>query len=199
MKKLLLTLLALTIVSSAHAQIMKKAPSSGSMKPVKKVTVYEEGKGVFAPSGWMGDVSCIKADPNCTEKPKTGKFCSKWVYDNSKGASQGWAGVYWLYPENNWGGKKGMDLSGHKRLSFWIRGETGKEVVSIKIGGVKGDFPDTVTKELVALKLGSQWKQYSIDLTGRDLSNISGGFCWTADGKLNPKGCTFYLDEVVYE
>ncbi|MDD5270707.1 MAG: hypothetical protein PHE80_05925 [Candidatus Omnitrophica bacterium] len=199
MKKLLLCLLAFSVVSSAHAQVMKKTSSSRSMKPAKKVIVYEEGKGVFAPSGWMGDVGCIKADPNCRVKPKTGKFCSKWTYDNSKGASQGWAGVYWLYPENNWGGKKGMDLSGHKRLSFWIRGETGKEVVSIKMGGVKGDFPDTVTKELNELKLGSQWKQYSIDLTGRDLSNISGGFCWTADGKLNPKGCTFYLDEVVYE
>jgi hypothetical protein len=199
MKKVLFVLLAIAISAPGYAQIMKKATASGGMKTAKKVAVYEEGKGVFAPSGWMGDVSCIVVDPKCTVMPKTGKFCMKWVYDNSKGGQSGWAGVYWLYPENNWGGKKGMDLTGRKRLSFWIRGETGKEVVSIKIGGVKGDFKDSVTKELSALKLSSQWKQYSIDLTGRDLSNVAGGFCWTADGKLNPKGCTFYLDEVVYE
>jgi hypothetical protein len=198
-KKLLLTLLAFTVVSSAHAQVLKRTIPSGGTRSVAKVAVYEEGKGVFSPSGWMGDVSCIKADPKCPDKPKTGKMCMKWIYDNSKGGQAGWAGVYWLYPENNWGGKKGMDLTGHKRISFWIRGEDGGEVVSIKIGGVKGEFKDSVMKELNALKLGSQWKQYSIDLTGRDLSNIAGGFCWTADGKLNPKGCTFYLDEVVYE
>lgn len=196
MKRAFFMLLAVAIAAPGYAQIMKKAAPSGA---VKKVFVYEEGKGAFAPSGWMGDKGFVKVDPNCTVMPKTGKFCMKWSYENSKDATNGWAGVFWLFPENNWGAKKGMDLTGHKKLSFWIRGETGKEVVTIKMGGVKGEFKDTVTKELNSLKLSSQWKQYSVDLTGRDLSNVAGGFCWTADSKLNPKGCTFYLDEVVYE
>ncbi len=197
MKRLAALVISLLFVLPCYAQVMKK--SAGSLKPVKNVYVYEEGKGAFSPCGWMGDSGSIKVDPNCTTSPKSKKFCMKWTYDCSKGGSNGWAGVYWLFPENNWGAKKGMDLTGHKRLSFWMRGDTGKEVVSIKVGGVKGDYADTFTRELPNLRLSSVWRQYSIDLNGRDLSNIIGGFCWTADSKLNPGGCTFYLDEVVYE
>ncbi|MDD5073442.1 MAG: carbohydrate binding domain-containing protein [Candidatus Omnitrophica bacterium] len=199
MKKLVVFVLAFSFLGVlGHAQILKR-PGSGSVKTVQKVAVYDEGKGIFVPSGWMGDVGAIKVEPKCAEKPKKGKYCMKWTYDISKDAKNGWAGVYWQYPANNWGTKSGLDLTGHKKLTFWAKGETGKEVINIIAGGIKGQVPDSFVKELKGTKLSSGWKQYTIDLSGRDLSNVSGGFCWTADSKLNKGAVTFYFDDILYE
>ena len=199
MKKVFLMVIALSVAAAGYAQVLK-SPTSSISKSAKKVVVYEEGKGgTFAPSGWMGDTSALKIDPNCTTKPKDGKFCMKWTYDISKGGQNGWAGAYWQYPANNWGTLKGFDLTGHKKLSFWVRGETGKEVVDFTAGGIKGKIADTFIKEMKEVKLSSEWKQYTIDLSGKDLSNVSGGFCWTADSKKNAGNVTLYLDDIIYE
>lgn len=199
MKKLFICILALLVfASSAYGQALKK-PSAVTLKPIKKVAVYVDRKGVFAPSGWMGDVGAISVDASCTTKPKSGKYCIRWTYDISKDAKNGWAGVYWQYPVNNWGSKKGLDLTGHKRLTFWVRGETGKEVLNIVLGGIKGDHPDSFMKEIKGIKLSTQWRQYVVDLSGRDLSNVIGGFCWTADSRQNTGNVIFYFGDIVYE
>ena len=198
-KKVSVCVMALLMLASyGHAQVLKHL-GSGSLKPIQKVAVYVEGKGTFAPSGWMGDTSAISVDAQCPTKPKTGKYCMRWTYDISKDAKNGWAGVYWQYPANNWGAKKGLDLTGHKKLSFWVRGETGNEVINITAGGLKGASPDTFIKELKGIKLSTEWKQYVIDLSGKDLSNVSGAFSWTADNKENTGNVVFYFADIVYE
>lgn len=190
--------LALSLCPSVYPQVLKK--TTGTLKPVKKLVVYDEGKGsTFVPSGWMGDTNAIQIDTNCATKPKSGKYCMRWKYDISKSTKNGWAGVYWQYPANNWGSKKGMDLTGYKKLSFWIRGETGKEVLDIKVGGITGDFPDSCSRELKGIRLSSEWKQYTIDVSGCNLSNVIGGFCWAADSGKNTGVVTFYLDNIIYE
>lgn len=199
MKKVSLCVLTLFLSASiGYAQVLNK-PSTGPLKPVRKVPVYVEGKGLFAPSGWMGDVGAISVDAQCTTKPKAGKYCMRWTYNISKDAKNGWAGVYWQYPANNWGSKKGLDLTGHKRLIFWVRGDTGKEIINIQLGGIKGEHPDSFIKELKGIKLSTQWKQYVIDLSGRDLSNVNGAFCWTAESRQNTGNVVFYFGDIVYE
>ena len=47
------------------------------------------------------------------------------------------------------------------------------------------------------MALTREWAQYSIDLTGKDLSRIKTGFGWTLAGQGKP--LTFYLDDVKYE
>ena len=42
-------------------------------------------------------------------------------------------------------------------------------------------------------------KEYTIDLKDRDLSYISGGFCWATNLNNNPDGAVFYLDDIRYE
>lgn len=198
MRKIFFCVLAfLVFTSHGYCQVLKIAPHG--MKTVKKLVVYGDENEIFIPSGWMGDTDAITVTAQCPIIPHGGKYCQKWTYTLKAGQKQGWAGVYWQYPANNWGSKKGYDLTGYKKLSFWIRGDKGGEVVNIKIGGIKGGFPDTFSKELGAIKLSTAWKQYVIDLSGRDLSNIAGGFCWTADSGSDPKGCAFYLDDITYE
>ena len=62
-----------------------------------------------------------------------------------------------------------------------------------------GEYSDSDTAGIGPVKLTKEWKQYTIDLTGKDLSYILGGFCWAASLDMNPEGMIFYLDEIRYE
>ena len=91
-------------------------------------------------------------------------------------------------------------MTGAKKLTFWARGEKGGEQVQeFTVGGVSGDYPDSDTAVIGPVILGKQWRQYSIDLRGKDLSYISGGFAWTSSEDVNPESCTFYLDNIRFE
>ena len=109
--------------------------------------------------------------------------------------------MYWQNPPNNWGYiDGGYDLSSSTKVTFWARGEKGSErVEEFKIGGIMGEFSDTDIASVGPVILTKEWQQYSIDLKGKDISYISGGFCWATNVDVNPEGCTFYLDEIKYE
>ena len=47
--------------------------------------------------------------------------------------------------------------------------------------------------------LTPEGKEYEIDLRGKDLSYISGGFAWATNLDVNPEGATFYLDDIKFE
>ncbi len=164
--------------------------------------VYTEEKAKdnhFVPSGWMGDVEYIEVDQGSLRNPHSGRTCLKISYI-PMAAGKGWAGIYWQNPANNWGEVDGgFDLRGAVRLTFWARGKSGGEVCEFKIGGIKGAYPDSDSATTGPVTLTSAWKMYSIDLTLKDLSYISGGFCWVAKASDNPEGCILYLDDIRYE
>lgn len=155
----------------------------------------------YIPSGWMGDYSDIKVEQGSKEDPYFGSTCLKAEYLNRVSQGARWAGVYWQNPPNNWGSvDKGIDLSKATKVTFWARGKVGGEIVDeFKIGGIMGEYSDSDTAGIGPVKLTKEWKQYTIDLTGKDLSYIIGGFCWAANLDNNPEGMTFYLDEIRYE
>ena len=155
----------------------------------------------FIPSGWMGDYGDLHVDEASTDDPADGKTCVKITY-NAKGAQgAGWAGMYWQQPVNNWGNKfGGYDLSGVKRLTFWVRGAHGGEVISeFKVGGISGKFEDSGSARIGPVVLTAQWQQLSIDLTQANLQRVMGGFAWSASRFDNRNGMTFYLDEIRFE
>ena len=47
------------------------------------------------------------------------------------------------------------------------------------------------------MKLGREWKRYSIDLKDRDLTRIKTPFVWSMAGRGRP--VTFYLDDIRFE
>jgi len=155
----------------------------------------------YVPSGWMGDYGAIKVDDNCKENTHGGMTCIKITYTGKHSQGAGWAGVYWQNPANNWGYRKGgFDLTGATSLTFWARGEKGGEVIGeFKMGGISGEYPDSDSTGIGPITLTKEWKQYTIDLEGLDLSYISGGFCWSASRLDNPESITFYLDDIKYE
>jgi hypothetical protein len=150
----------------------------------------------YLPSGWMGETKQIMLDENCEVQPHSGKTCVRAQYK----ADSGWGGVVWQQPENNWGDKLGgWNLSGAKRLTFWVRGEQGDEEVSFQFGliGASKRYHDTAKGQLDKVRLSDHWKEYSIDASGENLSRIVTGFAWVVAGQGKP--VTFYIDDVKYE
>jgi len=174
-------------------------------KPVESMpfAVYTEKNSRtnhFVPSGWMGDYSAVTINSGNRDNPYSGATCLKIVYTGEPAQGAGWVGVFWQNPENNWGSKDGgFNLSGAKKLTFWARGEKGGEKLEFKVGGITGAFPDTDMIGVGPLELTPEWKQYTIDLEGLDLSYMSGGFIWAASRMDNPEGFVVYLDDVIYE
>ena len=174
---------------------------AGNFKPFPVYTDKGSPNNHFIASGWMGDSQDVILDDASTENPNSGMTCIKIVYSPRASGGNRWAGIYWQNPANNWGNKKGgFDLTGAKSLTFWAKGEKGGErIEEFKMGGIIGDYPDSDMAGIGPVFLTKEWKKYTIDLGGKDISYISGGFCWAANIDVNPNGCTFYLDDIVYE
>ncbi len=158
----------------------------------------------YIPSGFMPNGKCLSFSDTWREGCHDGPTCIRVVYDvPCSNEDQRWAGIYWLNPANNWGNRKGgYDLSGATKLTFWARGAQGGErIEEFKIGGITGDYPDTDSAVIGPVILTDEWRQYTIDLRGKDLSYISGGFSWSTSAEVNdPEGpCTFFLDGIRYE
>ena len=175
-------------------------------KPFKEFIVYQDkpASNRFTPSGYMPNGECVKLNDSWRENCQQGKSCIKVIYDVACSAqSRKWAGVYWLNPADNWGEQKGgYNLTGAKKLVFWARGEKGGEVVAeFKMGGigVNSQYPDSDVAGIGPVILPKDWRKYSIDLRGKNLTSISGGFAWIANVETNSSTCTFYLDDIHYE
>lgn len=159
----------------------------------------------FVPSGYMGDVNSLSSLTSAYDESAPGStgragHTSLKIDYNAKG-KQGWAAIYWLAPANNWGTIKGagFDLRKAKKLTFWLRGEKGGEIISqIKMGGVNGPYPDSDSAWLGPITLTREWQQFTIDLNGKDLRHVIGGFMFMVRRADNPRGVTFFMDEVVY-
>jgi hypothetical protein len=193
---------------AAHAQTATAEASSSDEKKTsfKPFIVYKD-KGSpnrFTPSGYMPNGECLKMEDAHTLMCHEGKTCIKVTYDIAcSKKSRNWAGIYWLNPADNWGDRKGgYNLTGAERLTFWARGEKGGEQIEeFKAGGVgRGmDYPDTDNAFIGPVILTKEWKEYTIDLRGKDLSYISGGFAWVTNADVNPQECVFYLDDISYK
>lgn len=195
-------LFVLTICVSLVASISQ----AQEVKEFKKFTVYKDKPSFnhYVISGFMPYGKCAEMDDAWVENCHEGKSCIKGVFNKdcaTIGGGDGWAGVYWLQPANNWGEKKGYNLTGAQKLTFWARGEKGGEVLTFKMGGVGmgRKYPDTDAATTELITLTKDWKQYTIDLKGKNLANIVGGFAWIGSAKNNMQNITFYLDEIYYE
>lgn len=149
----------------------------------------------FAPSGYMGSTDAIKQTLDFTENPHTGKHCLKVEFS----ATEGWGGVIWQNPPNDWGDRPGgYNLTGAQRLTFMARGSKGGERVNFAFGVIEPDKPFHDTARLnMEVTLGQEWRRFALPLTGNDLTRIKSGFVWVVEAAEEP--IVFFLDDVVIE
>lgn len=167
---------------------------------------FESAGSRFYPTGWMKGPD--ENWPSQNEVPLELSYPTKGAH---QGASclritwappreEDWVAVAWQYPENNWGNHRGLNLEGANRLSFWAKGETGKEFVRFKFGIIHVDgkkYQDSCREISTGLvKLTDSWEKYEIDLSDQDLENVISGFGFAIGRDRNPNGCVFYLDDI---
>ena len=136
--------------------------------------VYSDGgrdKPPYVPTGWMGNAKAMKLDEACKTNPHSGQTCLKFDFN----ANEGWGGIVWQSPPNDWGDKPGgWDITGAKQLTFWARGEKGGEVASFQLGilGTDKKLADSAHAKLENVALTTEWQQFRLDLSGKNLSRI---------------------------
>ena len=158
--------------------------------------------------------------PNMNEiystNPHSGITSIECMYTPEAGA---WSGWYFLngvlldtmtQPSLNWGDypNAGVNLSGSLNLTFWARGAQGGEKVQFIAFGVGHEpvspekpFRDSTDKVSTSVvTLSQNWTQYYMDISGKNLSYVLGGFGWVATASDNDNNnITFYLDDIKYE
>ena len=190
-----------------HTQRFSEATVQAADKNV--LYVYDETKNPqygWHPSGRMPDGGGVAFTDQYSENCHSGETCIKNGFDARKKA---WVGIYWLPEPGKWKGpginiyeKLHVNEGTPVKLTFWARGEKGGERVKFKVGGVR-DGNDSVPLPIETewIPLEKEWTQYAIDLSGHDLRNLVGGFCWVTEKKYNPEqqNVLFYLDDIRYE
>lgn len=147
-------------------------------------------------------ITCIKASYNCGIYPNWGG----WYFMN--GILQGSDRT----PSLNWGDypDAGIDLSGATKLTFWAKGAVGGEKVEFFCSGIgrnsgngtpTNPYPDSSPKISTGyVTLNNYWTEYTINLTGYDMSYVLGGFGWvTNDVQNNGQNINFYLDDIQFD
>ena len=198
MKKSITLSIFLLLSIFTNAQELKGT----KIKPLPFYVFYEKGSVLnhFLPSGWMGDYGDIKYS-QAAKGQYIGKSCIRIKYSAKRKQRAGWAGIFWQATSNNWGTHKtgyNIKMRSPKKLHLYAKGEKGDEVVEFKFGGISGQYADSDSGETGTLTLSKNWKRYTIDLTGLDLSYINGGFCVVFTKQTNPDGIVFYIDKVYY-
>jgi parallel beta-helix repeat protein len=160
----------------------------------------------YFPSGWYNGASNMLFNDNWMDNPHSGTSCIKVTWNGAAG-NDGWKwnGVMWQNPENNLAGDSGYgyNLTGATKLTFWAR----TDEPGLKVKFLMGYPADTSGEVLINertdgwVELYTNWTQYEIDLSGRDLSDIAGGFAFVFNdvNDPDPDGCTFYLDDIKYD
>ena len=153
-----------------------------------------------------------------TESPYSGVTCIKASF-RSNGPN--WGGWYFMNgslqgnersPGVNWGDvpNAGIDMRGATKLTFYARGAEGDERVEFFALGVGRSaesgvpttlYPDSSPKaSLGYVTLTTSWKRYAIDLAGKNLDYVLGGFGWaTAANQNRNRDITFYLDDIQFD
>ena len=89
----------------------------------------------------------------------------------------------------------------YRRLTFWARADS-DAYVEFKSGGIDQAGlanRDSYQVSLGTIQLTKEWRQWTINLEGANLSSAIGAFAWIATKDSNPNGVTFYLDDIFFE
>jgi hypothetical protein len=142
----------------------------------------------FRPTGLVGDTKniTVRSDNKCN--------CIIITYRPSSDPLLNYGGVYWQYPYN-WGEGNGRDLTGFKGLTFEAISNNKPNSKAFFSVGYPADQYYTEINEPVP----GEWKQFRIDLSGKELSNVKAGFGCIVRKSDNPQGAEIKIRNIYYE
>ena len=166
------------------------------------LVVYEdEGdqQSHFIPSGFFGDFADLALTPADRSLPHGGATAIR--IDYRPRGSQRFAGIFWQCGTFGDTQDVGFNLSAARQVQFWARASAAGAKAEFKVGGITGSFPDSFPStptNPVIVDLGQDWRQFSIDVSGRNLTRVIGGFMFVTSTAQNPNGLTVFLDDITW-
>jgi hypothetical protein len=164
----------------------------------------------FTPSGYMGDgarlgqLQADVANDACMARPAGAVGdCYRFVYYPSDSL---WAGVYWVYPANNWGSRAGRLVAGgqFKRVRLQAASATPDLLINFLVGGINDPIlpnRDRVSAS-TSVRLGTEWQEITLDVSGQDFDHVIGALAWSLPYPMDWDGeqpVVFYLDDVIWD
>lgn len=150
--------------------------------------------GPFAPSGWMGDAA--EGGLAMTKCPPRPGFCGGPCRAFTvKRGRQGWSGVVWQHPRDNWkGDEKGLEIPKDAvAVEFVAWGEKGGESVTFSAGNKEVD--GFLVEQRV--RLTKEPARYRMSLIGKSWKDVAYGFSWVVSTS-SSEATRFYVADVTY-
>jgi len=159
------------------------------------------GFSAYYPGGKIGDVDDISAGLDLRD-PRAADSTLRIDYRPRRSGGQGWAGLYFLYPDGNWGQSPGRNLSGARKLSFAVCADRDTRAEFL-VGGIRDPklaHPDSLAKiSTGAIDVGPQWERHEINLAGRDLSSVIGGFGIATSREPDARPRSLFLSDIAID
>ena len=164
----------------------------------------------FTPSGHMGDgerAGHIRMDVQndaCLARPEDAAGdCYRFVY---RPGAKDWAGVYWVYPANNWGSRAGRQVRGERfrQVRLQAASDTPDLPVNFVVGGIAD--PTLPNRDRVSaatsVRLGTDWQIIRLDISGQEFDSVVGALAWSLaypQGWDRSEPVVLYLDDIVWD
>jgi PKD repeat protein len=158
----------------------------------------------FSEKKIAGDANNIKVNEDFVDPENHCEFCTFVEY------TPGPRGVAGFAYEND----TGLDLTGAKKVRFWMMGEQGDEKIKFKIAGKSPDNiedrrPNRPTNSIFEsesfaltteeLTLASDWRRYEVDLSGVSLDDITHPFGFELSKGNAAQKQVIYIKGLVYD
>jgi hypothetical protein len=153
----------------------------------------------FIPSGFFGDFADLTLNTADGSSPQSGPTAIR--IDYRPRGPQKFAGIFFQCGTFGDTQNVGFNLSLARQVQFWARASRANLKVEFKVGGIMGAFPDSFPSTAtspVFVELGTDWRQFTIDVSGRNLTRVIGGFMFVTSTAENPSGASVFIDEVVW-
>ncbi|MCA9514386.1 MAG: hypothetical protein KC635_05545, partial [Myxococcales bacterium] len=149
----------------------------------------------YVPSGFMGDGESggiVQDATPCPERAGDARGdCHSAVYTPG---GAGWGGVFWQFPEDNWGDLPGLPIDpGATKITLWAWGAVGGEKVRFIAGYASDGFERTTS----VITLSTTPTAYVVDLAGTTYDDVAGGFGWVAEAPASGT-VAFYIDDIAW-
>jgi hypothetical protein len=188
-------------VAAAYDFLYRQMDRFHSVVPVAGDSAYQAyfPSGRFGSDGALDDLTVSTA--GC-EKPHSGGDCVRIDYRPEAPSASRWNGLYFQYPDGNWGERPGRNLADATRLSFWARAEP-PMVVRFFSGGINRPavagkpYQDSFGPvETGRVRLTEDWQRFRIPLRNENLSSVIGALGMTVASSQGGRPGAIFLDDV---
>jgi hypothetical protein len=179
----------------AHTAVPEAEAATLPLPVIERFTKMQLGGDATTGSSMKVDEDFVDPENHC-------EFCTRVEYIPG---SRGLAGF--AYSSDN-----ALDLTGAKKIKFWVMGEDGGEKVKFKVAGKKKDVDDRRNRDSLAvfsaesfsrssneISLKDEWIKYEVDLEGADLNDITHPFGFELSKGSGGKSQVVYIKGVVLD